>query len=186
MRPRKTGVLRHAAAILALATVGSVPGLSMPDHAAPASAAASHDNSVVEIKAVIAKYAEAVNREPVDLDLASSVWADSPDDTLIFPLGEIRGWDHIQQDFYQGIMEGAFSQRTLTPAGIQVHAYGDCGWAEFTWRFVAKSRKDGSSVVTNGRETQIYQKLGPHHWVLVHVHYSSLSAAELSSPPRQQ
>ena len=150
-----------------------------------ASIAAAHDpgdtSAANEIKGLIAKYAEAVNREPVDLTLAASVWADSPDDSLIFPLGEIRGWDRIRQNFYQGIMEGRLSERTLTPSGIQVHAYGDCAWAEFTWRFVAKSRKDGSKVETNGAETQIYRKLGPHRWGLVHVHYSSLSSAGRSS-----
>jgi ketosteroid isomerase-like protein len=138
-------------------------------------------SAVDEIKAMIAEYADVVNREPVDLALAASLWADSPDDTLIFPLGEFRGWEHIKQAFYQGIMEGRFSQRTLAPRDIQVHAYGDCAWAEFTWRFVAKSRTDGSKVETNGRETQIYRRLAPHRWALVHVHYSSLSAAERSS-----
>ena len=134
---------------------------------------------------MIAKYVDAVSREPVDLELASSVWENSPDATLIYPLAEVRGWDHIKQDFYQNVMEARFSERTLMPRDIEVHAYGDCGWAEFTWRFVAKSRKDGSRVETNGRETQIYRKTGPHRWVLVHVHYSSLSPAELSNRPAQ-
>jgi len=149
--------------------------------AAPAKGSQSTEAAADEIKGMIAKYADAVNREPVDLALAASVWADSPDDSLIFPLGEIRGWDHIRQDFYQSIMEGRFSERTLTPAGIEVHAYGDCAWAEFTWRFEATSRQGGSKVETRGHETQIYRKLGPHRWGLVHVQYSSLSAAVRSS-----
>lgn len=156
---------------------------------AAAGVAASQDRGSAaaadEIKDVIAKYVDAVNREPVDLELASSVWENSPDVTLIYPLAEIRGWDHVKRDFYQNVMEAWFSERTLTPRDIEVHAYGDCGWAEFTWRFVAKSRKDGSRVETNGRETQIYRKTGPHRWVLVHVHYSSLSPAELSNRPAQ-
>jgi len=149
--------------------------------AAPAKSSKVSATAADEIKSMIAKYAEAVNREPVDLALAAIVWADSPDDSLIFPLGEIRGWEHIRQDFYQGIMEGRFSERTLTPSEIEVHAYGDCAWAEFTWRFVAKSRQGGSKVETNGQETQLYRKLGPHRWGLVHVHFSSLSSAERSS-----
>lgn len=132
---------------------------------------------------MIAKYVDAVNREPVDLELASSVWENSPDATLIFPLGEFRGWDHIKEAFYQNVMEARFSERTLTPRAVEVHAYGDSGWAEFIWRFVAKSRKDSSRVETYGRETQIYRKTGPHHWVLVHVHYSSLSPAEVPNRP---
>jgi ketosteroid isomerase-like protein len=161
--------------VLALTVLGIACGAT-----AAARAEGSQGNAAAadEIKGVIAKYVDAVNREPVDLELASSVWENSPDVTLIFPLGEVRSWEHIKQGFYQGIMEGRFSERALTPRDVEIHAYGDCGWAEFTWRFVAKSRKDGSRVETNGRETQIYRKIGPHHWVLVHVHYSSLSPAE--------
>jgi ketosteroid isomerase-like protein len=150
--------------------------------AQPARTSADDGAAADEIRQVVAKYAEAVNREPVDLELASQVWENSPEATLIYPLAEIHGWDQIRQGFYQGVMETWFSERTLTPRDLEVHAYGDCGWVEFSWRFVAKSRKDGSRVETNGRETQIYRKAGPHRWVLVHVHYSSLSPAENSRP----
>jgi ketosteroid isomerase-like protein len=148
------------------------------DHGAvPANGRQNSGDATAEIKNLIANYAEAVNREPVDLDLASRVWSNAPDVSLIDPLGEVCGWEHIKQDFYEGLMEARFSERTLTPGAIQVHAYGDSAWAEFSWRFIAKSRKDGSSVETNGRETQIYHKVAPHRWVLVHVHYSALSPA---------
>lgn len=178
MQDWRSSVLPPVALALALTFLGiACNGMA----AAPAKPSQSTAAAVDQIKAMIAKYADVVNREPVDLALAASVWADSPDDTLIFPLGEFRGWDHIKQDFYQGIMEGRFSQRTLTPGAILVHAYGDCAWAEFTWRFVAKSRTDGSKVETHGQETQIYRRLAPHRWALVHVHYSSLSAAGRSS-----
>ena len=168
-----------------LPTIGLALALGVLGVACEATAKESQSDAATaeEIKGMIAKYAQAVNREPVDLALASSVWADSPDDSLIFPLGEIRGWDHIRQDFYQGIMEGRFSERTLTPASVEVHAYGDSAWAEFSWHFAAKLRKDGSAVQTNGRETQIYRKAGPHRWVLVHVHYSALSPGEASAAP---
>jgi ketosteroid isomerase-like protein len=176
--------LRILTATLALvAAIAGTLAAAPQDHGNPTAmepAKASPDNvtAAAEIKQMVAKYAEAVNREPVDLELASSVWDNSPDVTLIYPMAEVRGWDHIRQDFYQGIMEAWFSQRTLTPRDIEVHDYGDCAWAEFSWRFIAKSKKDGAKVETNGRETQIYHKAGPHRWVLVHVHYSSLSAAE--------
>jgi hypothetical protein len=45
--------------------------------------------------------------------------------------------------------------------------------AEFYWRFDAKMRKDGSAVHTEGRETQVYQRVGGR-WFLVHVHYSGM------------
>ncbi len=186
MECRKPGGLRVVGLALASMMLGLVQSAGAAQHeatsvAAPATESRGDATAEDEIKGMIAKYADAVNREPVDLDLAASVWADSPDDTLIFPLGEIRGWAAIKQNFYQGTMGARFSERTLTPANIEVHGYGDCAWAEFTWRFVARSRSNGAPVETNGHETQIYRKTGPHRWALVHVHYSSLSPGKRAS-----
>lgn len=122
-----------------------------------------------------------VNVEPVDVNLASQVWLNSPDVSLIYPLGEEHGWDQVKRGFYQDTMEALFSERKLTPGEITVHAHGDSAWAEFSWRFVAKMRKNGSTVETRGRETQIYRKIGPDRWALVHVHYSAMPAP--AGPP---
>jgi ketosteroid isomerase-like protein len=54
---------------------------------------------------------------------------------------------------------------------VAVHVSGDAAWVEFYWHFVGKQRKDGSTIQTEGRETQIYNKTGDR-WQLVHVHYS--------------
>jgi ketosteroid isomerase-like protein len=62
----------------------------------------------------------------------------------------------------------------LTVRDVTVHVYGDSAWAEFYWRFVAKLRSNGSTVVTDGRETQIYRKVDRDRWALVHVHYSGM------------
>jgi ketosteroid isomerase-like protein len=51
--------------------------------------------------------------------------------------------------------------------------YGDTAWAEFYWDFVAKFRKDGSPLKTQGRETQVYRK-DNQGWRIVHVHYSNM------------
>jgi ketosteroid isomerase-like protein len=131
-------------------------------------------DATAAIRQLIAKYAEAVNAEPVDVGLASQVWLNSPEVSLIFPLGEEHGWNEVKQNFYENTMEALFSERRLTPRNITVHAYGDSAWAEFSWRFVAKSRKNGSNVETSGRETQIYERIGPDRWALVHVHYSAM------------
>ena len=130
------------------------------------------EDATAQIKEMIAKYAAVVNAEPVDLGLASQVWSSSTDVSLIYPLGEQHGWEQVKRNFYEKTMEALFSQRTLTPRDITVHAYGDSAWAEFSWHFAAKSRKDGSTVQSSGRETQIYRKVGRDRWVLVHVHYS--------------
>jgi ketosteroid isomerase-like protein len=48
---------------------------------------------------------------------------------------------------------------------------------EFYWDFVAKFRKDGSSITTHGRETQVYRRT-PEGWRLVHVHYSGMPVTD--------
>ena len=64
-----------------------------------------------------------------------------------------------------------FAERKLTARDVSVHVNGDAAWVEFYWHFVGKQRKDGATIQTDGRETQIYQKTGDR-WQLVHVHYS--------------
>jgi len=177
-------VLALAAMVLMAATPGEGPANSGgAGYLEAANAPQGTQDATAEIKELIAKYAAAVNVEPVDINLAAQVWWNSPDVSMINPLGEERGWDEIKRDFYQNTMEAFFSQRTLAPRDISVHVYGDSGWAEFSWHFVAKSRKTGSTVESNGRETQIYRKAGPDHWVLVHVHYSAAPPAASSSAP---
>jgi ketosteroid isomerase-like protein len=152
-------------------------------HAATGDQSQGTRDDVAAIKELIAKYAEAVNVEPVDINLASQVWLNSPDVSLIFPLGEERGWEQVKRNFYENTMGALFSERKLTPGDITVHAYGDSAWVEFSWRFVAKLRKSGSTVETRGRETQIYHKIGPDHWALVHVHYSAMPPSAPSGGP---
>jgi ketosteroid isomerase-like protein len=181
--------LPRLAALLALVVLGITADPGAPRDHRGATAAGLADRpqgaeyATAEIEELIAKYAAAVNREPVDIDLASSVWSNTPEVSLIYPLGEERGWEQVKRNFYEHTMEARFSERTLTPHDIRVHAYGDSGWAEFSWSFVGKSRKDGSRVETNGLETQIYQKVGSHRWVLVHVHYSAMPPPERTGTP---
>jgi|GEM_PF-20063 len=124
-----------------------------------------------EITAQIARYAKSV--DDLDLNLAAQVWWDSPEVSFIHPLGHDHGFDEIKQDIYTRIIGGLFSARHLQPHDIVIHLYGDSAVAEFYWDFNATMKKDGSSVTTHGRETQIYErKLGA--WRLVHVHYSAM------------
>jgi ketosteroid isomerase-like protein len=138
-------------------------------------AASENGPDVAAIRALISKYAAGVNAEPVDIKLLSEVWDDSPDASLINPESYEHGWEQIKRNFYQGTMETLFAERKLTIHDVNVHAYADSGWAEFHWHFVAKLRNGGSTVESNGMETQIYRKTSGNHWVLVHVHYSALS-----------
>jgi len=103
--------------------------------------------------------------------MAEQLFSAAPDVTFIHPRGEEHGRAQIQADLYTNLMGGTFSERKLTPKDIAVHVYGDAAWAEFSWDFVAKVRKDGSAFHSQGRETQIYRRENGH-WRIVHVHYS--------------
>ena len=124
------------------------------------------------IRQQIAKYTAAL--DAADIDLASQVWLTSPEVSVIHPGGHAHGWEEVK-GVYQ-FFGSSFSERKLTARDVSVHVNGDTAWAEFYWHFVAKQSKDGSAVQTDGRETQIYNKVG-NRWQLVHVHYSGPAMA---------
>jgi len=138
-------------------------------HGNDSSAEASADSNA--IRSLIEKYAKSV--EGADTALAAEVWLDSPDVSFIHPLGHEHGFEQIKQNVYQHLMGETFSERKLSFHDVSVHVYGDTARAEFYWDFAAKFRKDGSSLATHGRETQLYQKENGR-WRLVHVHYSGM------------
>ena len=124
---------------------------------------------VSAIHHLIDQYAKAV--DTVDLNLLSQIWSHSPEVSFIYPLGEERGFDAIEQHVFQNVMGGIFTARDLEPQGVSIHVNGNTGGSEFHWVFHATMRKDGSAVTTPGVETQIYRK-EDEKWRLVHVHYS--------------
>jgi ketosteroid isomerase-like protein len=116
-------------------------------------------------------YAKAADE--ADSTLASRIWCDSSEDSLINPVGRWHGVQEIM-GFYSHEMGDTYSTRNLKIGDLSVQVYSDAAWAEFNWDFSAKRRKDASAVSFNGMETQIYQRKNDS-WCLVHVHYSSLS-----------
>src|ERR1700756_726863 len=125
-----------------------------------------------DIKQLISMYAKAADE--ADPTLASRIWCDSSEDSLINPVGRWHGVEQIM-GFYRHDMGDTYSSRNLKISDIFVRVYTDAAWAEFNWNFSAKLRKDGSSVSFRGLETQIYRK-NHDRWCLVHVHYSALPA----------
>jgi hypothetical protein len=125
-----------------------------------------------DIKQLISMYANAADQ--ADPTLASHVWCDLSEDSLINPVGRWQGVEQIM-GFYRHDMGEMYSERDLKISEVSVHVYADSAWAEFNWNFSAKRRKDGSSVLFRGMETQIYRK-NHDRWCLVHVHYSALPA----------
>jgi len=123
-----------------------------------------------EIKRLISMYAKAADE--ADPTLASRIWCDSPEDSLINPVGRWHGLEQIM-GFYRHDMGEMYSVRDLEISEVSVQVYSDAAWAEFNWNFSAKRRKEGSSVSFRGMETQIYRK-NHDRWCLVHVHYSAL------------
>jgi ketosteroid isomerase-like protein len=125
-----------------------------------------------EIKQLISMYAKAVDE--ADQTLASRIWCDSSEDSLINPIGRWHGVEQIM-GFYRHDMGELYSLRDLEISEVSVQVYSDAAWAEFNWNFSAKRRKEGLSVSFRGMETQIYRK-NRDSWCLVHVHYSALPA----------
>jgi ketosteroid isomerase-like protein len=164
MLQRQSGCVLTVFAITFLMTCSIARGV--PD--AGASEANAEES---QIKQLVSNYARSVDE--ADTTLAAQVWLDSTDVSFIHPLGHERGFDQIKQNVYMHLMGETFSERRLTPHDLSVHVYGDSAWVEFYWDFNAKLRRDGSSITTHGRETQVYWKT-PNGWRLVHVHYSGM------------
>ena len=125
-----------------------------------------------DFKQLISMYAKAADE--ADPTLASRVWCDSSEDSLINPVGRWSGVDQIM-GFYRHDMGETYSARDLEISQVAVRVYSDAAWAEFDWKFSAKLRKEGSAVSFHGMETQIYRR-SHNSWCLVHVHYSALPA----------
>ncbi|MGO9087971.1 MAG: YybH family protein [Candidatus Sulfotelmatobacter sp.] len=127
-----------------------------------------------DIKQLISTYAKAADE--ADPALASRIWCDSSDDSLINPVGRWHGVDQIM-GFYRHDMGEMYSVRDLKISDVFLQVYSDAAWAEFNWNFSAKRRKEGSAVSFRGMETQIYRK-NRDRWCLVHVHYSTMPAVK--------
>jgi ketosteroid isomerase-like protein len=126
---------------------------------------------VDSIQHLIAEYAKAV--DTADVTLVKQIWSNSPEVSFIHPMGHEHGVDQVAQNVFAHLMGDTFSERKLSIRDVSIHAYRDTAWAEFYWDFAAKLRKDGSTLATHGRETQIYRK-EEGRWRLVHVHYSGM------------
>src|SRR5437660_9017022 len=102
------------------------------------------DATSEQIKTLLAKYAKSV--DAADANLASQVWWDSPQVSFIHPLGHEHGFEQIKQNVYKRLMGETFSERKLSFHDVAVQVLGDAAVAEFDWDFVARLRKDGSSI----------------------------------------
>lgn len=155
------------ARLVALTALFAVPVCSVAQDMQNATTAGKDED---EIKQLISMYAKAADE--ADPTLASRIWCDSSEDSLINPVGRWQGVEEIM-GFYRHDMGENYSSRNLKIKDISVRVYTDAAWAEFSWDFSAIRRKEASSVSFRGMETQIYKK-NRERWCLVHVHYSAL------------
>jgi ketosteroid isomerase-like protein len=132
----------------------------------------------VQIRTVLQKYAISVDN--ADVPLASKIWSQDLGATFIHPLGTEHGFKQIADHVYIGIMGNMFSKRELILHDPAVHVYGNAAWSEMTWTFHA-TRKDGTAITTEGRESQVYRKENGV-WRIVLVHYSGPPAAMPIAP----
>ena len=146
---------------------------SAVDTVQAAGRAAGSDAAVGEITRLVSRYVQAA--DAADTKLASEVWANAADVSMIYPGGYEPGWEAIKTNFYEKTMGGVFSERKLNIKDVVVHAYRDAAWVEFAWEFAAKLRANGAPLTNRGRESQVYRKSNGR-WRLVHVHYSALPA----------
>ena len=168
-----TAVRQHGfvgvARLVALAALLALPVCSVSQDRQNAANTGKDED---EIKHLISIYTKAADQ--ADPTLASHVWCDLSEDSLINPVGRWQGVEQIM-GFYRHEMGEMYSERDLKISEVSVHVYADSAWAEFNWDFSAKRRKEVSLVSFRGMETQIYQK-NRDKWCLVHVHYSALPA----------
>lgn len=130
------------------------------------------------INDVVEGYAESINGDNPNLDLARQVWSTSESASFIHPRGHEQGWDAIERNFYVRTMGELLKSRKLVPFNLNVQEYADVAVVEFYWRFDANFRQDGTPLHTEGRETQVLRRIDGD-WRIQHVHYSSMPVTEV-------
>jgi ketosteroid isomerase-like protein len=131
-----------------------------------------------QIRGILQKYSTSIDN--ADVALASEIWSHDPGVTFIYPLGTAHGFEQIADEVYIGAMRTMFSKRELILHQPVIHVYADAAWSEMTWTFHA-TKKDGSAITTEGRETQVYHK-EQGAWRIVLVHYSGPPIAMPAAP----
>lgn len=166
-------VTRLAEGLRGVAWIGLTLVILAGCRSGPDAALQTPSVEVAAIRSVVDRYIASV--EAADPELARQVWAERDDISFIHPLGHEEGWSQIKSNVYEKLMGGMFLTRKLTIERIAIKPHGQCAVVEFYWVFNAKWRKDGSSLTTQGRETQVLLKDSKGGaWRLAHVHYSGM------------
>jgi ketosteroid isomerase-like protein len=130
--------------------------------------AADIDREKRDVQQVLEKYLESVKM--ADPALASQVWLQSQDISVVTPFGRFTGWESTRDGLYVNFLQKAFTERSLRPDNLAITVSGHTAWAVFDWTFTAKLA-DGRPLSSKGWESHVYQKIDGR-WVIVHLHYS--------------
>lgn len=130
------------------------------------------------IQGTLEQYAASI--DSASAEAARHVWSQRNDASFVHPLGHERGFDQIKSNFYEKLMSGMFSARKFTIKNVKVAPLGDAALVTFYWDFDAKWKKDGSTLKTTGRETQVLVREVGGAWKLLHAHYSGMPVANLN------
>lgn len=121
-----------------------------------------------DIRQLVEKYLQSV--KTADVTLASEVWLQSPDISMVTPFGRFQGWESVRDGVYVNVLQKAFVERNLEPHNLAIRVSGNVAWAVFDWIFTAKL-PNGQPYTSKGWESHVYQKTDKG-WTLVHLHYS--------------
>ena len=64
---------------------------------------------------LVHRYAESINEDQPNLDLARQVWCTNDAASFIHPRGHERGWNAIERNFYRATMGELLTDRKLVP-----------------------------------------------------------------------
>jgi ketosteroid isomerase-like protein len=126
------------------------------------------------VRRVLDRYLESVRT--ADLGIASEIWSQTPDTSVVTPFGRFEGWENVREGVYVNFLQKAFTERRLHAENAGIHVEGDTAWAAFDWSFTGKLA-DGQPMMSKGWESHVYRKTS-RGWVIVHLHYS------IPPPPR--
>ncbi|CAM3548583.1 YybH family protein [Sphingobacterium prati] len=123
----------------------------------------------IAVKKILSTYIASINQ--ADTTLGAKISLTEENLNFIHPRGHEKGWEGIKSDIY-GMFDSTFSQRDLKSTEEIITFFDDVAILEFYWVFDAVF-KDGNSLQTKGRETQVSKKIGGD-WKIIHVHYSNM------------
>ena len=106
--------------------------------------AADVDQEKKNVEQVFEKYLESV--KTADLMLASQVWSQGQDISVVTPFGRFKGWESVRDGVYVNFLQKAFAERSLQPDNLAITVSGNTAWAVFDWTFTAKMA-DGQPMI---------------------------------------